>query len=151
MKTKSYRTSDARSRLRAVGLLYDDYLKAKERADEYERTISYAKTSKISAMPKKERTMNSFEDKLIKSISYKEEAAELHRKFIAAAEDAGNLIMRLENPVERKLLIMRYIDLQGWNNIIDTLQYERSWVYRMHNRAIANLDIIIKSDLKKRR
>lgn len=46
------------------------------------------------------------------------------------------LILEIEDPDERYLLLLRYIKLESWEQIAASLNYSVSWIYKLHGRAL---------------
>ena len=46
------------------------------------------------------------------------------------------MIAQLINSEYRELLYKRYLESKSWEDIIYEMGYERSWVYRLHRKAL---------------
>jgi len=51
-----------------------------------------------------------------------------------------DLIGTLEDIDMQSVIIKRYIERKSWNTIIDETFFSRSWVYRLHQNGIDELD-----------
>ena len=59
--------------------------------------------------------------------------------LLAETEEIERAVGRLECPVEREIVRMRYIDGLGWDKVADKAGYEERQCYRIHNKALAKL------------
>lgn len=127
---------EARRRLENIRKTYNEYVCAAERENDYRKRISYSAAHCFSDVPKGEHSGNSREDKMIRLLTYSEETAAAKTKFDEARIETEMLISYIDNDLERSILTMRYIDFKKWDDIIEALNYDRSWIFRMHNRAL---------------
>lgn len=51
-----------------------------------------------------------------------------------------DLIATLDDIDMQSIMIKRYIEKKTWNTIVDETFFSRSWVYRLHQRALDQLD-----------
>ena len=51
----------------------------------------------------------------------------------------------LEDETEKTVMVMRFIGCQKFNEIATTLTYDVSWVYRIYQKAVKNLEEVIKN------
>ena len=49
------------------------------------------------------------------------------------------IINMLENPIERCILVLRYIKCKKWNDIRNEVGYENTQMYRYHDAAMSNI------------
>lgn len=56
--------------------------------------------------------------------------------LLALTDRITGLILELEDPDERYLLLLRYIKLASWEQIAVDLNYSISWIYKLHGRAL---------------
>ena len=52
---------------------------------------------------------------------------------------------RLEDPDERRVLMLRYIDCKSWVAIANAIPCSERAVYYLHGRALRNLEEILQS------
>ena len=55
-----------------------------------------------------------------------------------------NKIDLLENEDHKKLLLLRYVEEERWEEIMARMHYAPSWTYELHRNAIAELDDLLK-------
>lgn len=58
----------------------------------------------------------------------------IRREIVAALE-------QVTNPRDHEILRRRYLLGQPWNKLIDAMNIDPRWAYRMHRRAVDNLTI----------
>lgn len=70
---------------------------------------------------------------------------EKNKKDIESMIEKGKAIMtamdKLENPLERKVILMRYLDGSDWERIAKSLRYSRTQVNRIHDAALEHIAI----------
>ena len=121
------------------------YLKRKEQhiAEEIEavrtRYIGHAIT--YSDMPKAHDSEHDLSDyivevdALLRTLQKRQaEAAVAYRQIEAAVE-------RMEDPKEKELLRLRYLQDLSWQEVADRMVYEISWVTRIHGKALEHFVI----------
>lgn len=64
-------------------------------------------------------------------------------KALARCAEIEKAINSLQDPTQRKILTMRYIDCRKWETIADTVIYSAQNTHRIHNKAISILSEII--------
>lgn len=82
------------------------------------------------------------EDRIIKMIRLKEDYEIRGGKIIAEQMEIEKGLDNLSDPVEKAVLRYRYIDNMDWEDIQIMIGYERAQTYRIHDRAIKNLQKI---------
>ena len=133
-----------RSKLEAVRAAYKDYLDAAEKESSYRNKISSACAFSFSDVPKREHTGNKSEDKMIRLLTFGEQKASLKQTADSSRQEAEALISMLDSETEKTILRKRYLEFGSWNDIINEMNYDRSWVFRLHNRGLENLSKIPK-------
>ena len=66
--------------------------------------------------------------------------------LLALTDRITGLILEIEDPDERYLLLLRYIKLAGWEQIAADLNYSISWIYKLHGRALQSFQKKIVED-----
>lgn len=79
----------------------------------------------------------------IEALEAKEEKLEID--FISSNADVKKLCNALEDETEKTVMVMRFIGCQKFNEIATTLTYDVSWVYRIYQKAVKNLEEVIKN------
>ena len=79
------------------------------------------------------------EDRIIKLLDLKEDYETRGGKIIAEQIKIEKELDKLSDPVEKAVLRYRYIDNMDWEDIQIMIGYERTNTYRIHDRAIKNL------------
>lgn len=76
-------------------------------------------------------------EKSVEEIADLQEAIlESINEMAAARREIEAYIRLAEDPVLIHLLRLRYIKGCGWEKIAEKMQYDSSWVYRLHTRAL---------------
>ena len=68
---------------------------------------------------------------------------DLEREIAVLEKERNTLIAKidlLEDPDLSKLLMLRYVQEVRWSDIAAVLGYSENYAYRLHNRAIRDLD-----------
>ena len=79
----------------------------------------------------------------IEMLEAKEEKLEID--FISSNADVKKLCNALEDETEKTVMVMRFIGCQKFNEIATTLTYDVSWVYRIYQKAVKDLEEVIKN------
>ena len=133
MTTKEY--------LNSISRLESFIVSKKQRADALRCMASSIGSPTLSDMPKApSRTLSPMADALCKAIDLDAEIQRdellLQRKRLYLLD----LIGTLEDIDMQSVIIKRYIERKSWNTIIDETFFSRSWVYRLHQNGIDELD-----------
>ena len=67
------------------------------------------------------------------------------KELISINADIMMTVDRLEDPDERRVLMLRYIDLKPWVAIAHAIPCSERAVYYLHGRALRHLDEILQS------
>ena len=70
---------------------------------------------------------------------------EKEKELIGAHADIVLTIDRLEDPDERRVLMLRYIDNKPWSVIANAIPCSERAVYYLHGRALQHLTVILQS------
>lgn len=107
--------------------------------DEIDRLESVATntTQSLSGMPHNPSpTQSRMADAVCKIIDKQNELQAEKNKMEALRTEATAMIAQLINSEYRELLYKRYLESKSWEDIIYEMGYERSWVYRLHKKAL---------------
>ncbi len=58
--------------------------------------------------------------------------------------EALELIGRLSSTDEQTVLVNRYFENKSWREIADYMYYTERWIYKLHGRALLNMEEKIK-------
>ena len=67
-------------------------------------------------------------------------------KLILKKAEIEATIGKLEDPLQREVLSMRYIGFMSWQDIVESTCYSESSVDRLHRNALKRLDEILEDD-----
>ena len=110
--------------------------------EEIERLESIATNTSptLTGMPHNPSpTTSRMADAVCAIIDKQTELREELTKLDTLRKEAAAMIAQLERPDERDVLYKRYMESKTWEDIICEMRYERSWVYRIHKKALNNL------------
>lgn len=68
---------------------------------------------------------------------------------IKAMKEVKSVIDRVDNATLRELLSLRYIRGSDWETIAEQLCYDRSYVFRLHNKVLESVAAILDSPTPK--
>ena len=133
MTTKEY--------LNTISRLESFIVSKRQRADALRCMASSIGSPTLSDMPKApSKTVSPMAEALCKAIDLDAEIQRdellLQRKRLYLLD----LIGTLEDIDMQSVIIKRYIERKSWNTIIDETFFSRSWVYRLHQNGIDELD-----------
>lgn len=57
-------------------------------------------------------------------------------ELIMKKQEAIERIMSIDGSELRNVLLLRYIQCKSWDEIIEDMHFDRSWVYRLHGAAL---------------
>jgi hypothetical protein len=60
-------------------------------------------------------------------------------RLVALEEEIIGKIDRIDNPLYRQILTLRYVNGHKWEAVADKLHYHDVWVRKLHGRALAAL------------
>lgn len=79
------------------------------------------------------------EKNIIRLVAEQEKARGNVTALLQAIKNIRQLISRLDNNLERALLVSRYLNYRTWHEVADELHYSESQVYRLHAQALDDL------------
>ena len=71
------------------------------------------------------------------------QARTLKRQVHARQEDIQQTLMLLTDPLERKVLTMRYLDRLSYREISAATRFSERTIYRGHHSAVETLDLLM--------
>lgn len=87
---------------------------------------------------------NSTEEKMVaridKMMVYWEEINQKIDEKVDLKMKISMEIDKVKNDTHRQILKMRYVSLKNWEEIAASLNYEISWVYRLHGSALVEFE-----------
>lgn len=90
-------------------------------------------------------TLNSREDIIVKLADLSHEVNADIDRLIDLQKEILDTIRLVEDDCLKLILELRYVNAMGWDDIVAELEYERSWVTRLHAKALNQVDKILKS------
>ena len=96
--------------------------------------IGRQKTNEIRSNEKYIFKIIEIEDKIKKELE----------KIYEIKLEIQEVISKVVDPVEQSILFKRYIEEKSWNEIANSENYTKRYIFRKHNKAIENVDKIIK-------
>lgn len=88
----------------------------------------------------KSKIINSLaEEKALKIVELEEELKDLKAKRDKAIVEVREIINKLEDEIQRKLMELRYIDCMQWKEIASIMNYSERHTRRIHKKALKNL------------
>ena len=82
---------------------------------------------------------NSTERKFVEYSDYSAALDKRLRELLRYRKSMLDMIYRVNNTTYRTLLIARYINCMSWEKVAETMNYDVSWIHRMHHNALAAL------------
>lgn len=99
-------------------------------------------TAVYSDMPKKpNRGGSRLEDTICKIVDLQDEINEEIDKLVDLKSEIADVISEVSNTEYRLILEKRYLNLMQWEDIASDMGYELRWVYRNHNKALAEITV----------
>ena len=130
-------TSDLKRQLKEALNTYCRYEIARDKADEFEAKICYAKpVSYNSTGAKIEHNSNAQQDANDMLISYREEEEQYYKNWISARRRVDAIIQLLIDPREIKLLTKHYLDGKEWKVVAEEMAYSEKQIHRLHSSAL---------------
>lgn len=70
------------------------------------------------------------------------------RQLCKVQTEIMDAISKVESPVYRNILLMRYIENREWHEIEDRIGYEHSYTTRLHGAALAEISKVCQNHVK---
>jgi hypothetical protein len=95
----------------------------------------------LSDMPRSPSpNVHRMEDFLCKVVDLEREISSDLCRLIDVKREIMEAIKRIGNPIYRLLLELRYLCYKTWEDIAGELNYDRRYVFKVHDRAIREVD-----------
>lgn len=129
-----------------------DYYHCKLEIRSIEESIMEIETSlqNVAAKPITDQPMNhnSFlvdkqSELMIKKLELEEKLLNRHRYALFKIEQIENAISLVDDPMERTVLRLRYIQCMKWEDISQRIGYEISQTYQIHRNALVSISNIV--------
>ena len=113
-------------------------IKAKERRLEWLREIAPGPSMRFSQEEKSKGDPRSsrVEEAALKVVELEEEIASDILELVRVMKDIASAISRVDSMECRTILEMRYLSFMEWDEIISRMGYSRSYVFRLHGKAL---------------
>lgn len=112
-------------------------LKARRRRLEYLRSRIEAVGPQITGMPKGSPGVTSvMEEQAVRILDLELSIRKDEDDLAVARRDITEAIDAVGNETLSTILQMRYLDYMGWEDIMASLDYCRSYLYELHGRAL---------------
>lgn len=120
------------------------YQKAKDESEQIatlltSAAIDYSKV-KVQTSP------HDFTDTMARLVDLHNECVKRMAECVTAMEDTARLIDLVEEPELRDILSRRYLRLDHWPDIAESLNKDERWIYRLHGRALEEIKEKIEFD-----
>ena len=126
-------------------------IKIKKEIDELENRIKEVRASYMAPraiqyndMPKAHNTSD-LSDYYARVEIYVDMLLDRERELIGVNADIMMTVDRIEDPDERRVLMLRYIDEKSWVAIAHAIPCSERAVYYIHGRALRHLEEILQS------
>ena len=113
-------------------------IKAKERRLEWLREIAPGPSMRFSQEEKSKGDPRSslVENAALKVVELEEEIASDILELVRVMKEIASTISRVDSMECRTILEMRYLSFMEWDEIISRMGYSRSYVFRLHGKAL---------------
>ncbi|AGL03750.1 DUF1492 domain-containing protein [Desulfoscipio gibsoniae] len=88
------------------------------------------------------------ENTVVKIVDLEKEIKEDLARSIAIKAEIMNTISQVDDPIGQIILEMRYINGKGWDEISSSLNYRDSSIFKIHSRALKEVNRIKKEGSK---
>lgn len=88
-------------------------------------------------------TGNSTENKMVSYAEYSRLLSKRIDKLLEINKEIVGAISKVDDATLRSLLTARYINFKTWERIAEDLDKELRWVYRLHKKALNNIENVI--------
>lgn len=101
-----------------------------------------AKAHQLSDMPRSQKRKKDLSDVMVRIEQLKDTMDDKIIESLKLRTDIETIILNVKDDTERMLLRLRYIEFMKWEDICQKMMYSRQQVYRIHNKAIKNLNML---------
>jgi DNA-directed RNA polymerase specialized sigma24 family protein len=101
----------------------------------------YAAPQFVAAGKCAARNIHANEDAVVRALDYERRMGEEHGKLA----EISNTLDRLPDPLQRAVLVKRYISGKTWREVAAEMNYSECTVYRLHIAGLEQVDVFLKS------
>lgn len=122
----------------------DERIESKLTQIETLKSLATRVTSVFSDMPHSSTPDNHRLEKIIADIiDLENEILDDVNELVDSKREVNSVINFVKNPEHRTLLEMRYLSFKNWESIAVELSLDLRWIYRLHSRALADIQKFI--------
>ena len=108
------------------------------------RAMAERTTSALSkAVVSRSRDDHRMEETIATIVDLEREVNEDIDRLVELKREIMGVIKKLDDPVDRYLLSMRYICGKDWEEIADAMNYHIRTIYKVHDRAIQKMENLL--------
>lgn len=111
----------------------------KEQLDSLREIEQSVKSQQLSDMPKGSNRHQDLSDLMVKLEDLQAQIADAIMESCKIKLEIEEMLWKLEDPEEARVLRFRYIYFMGWEEISKIMCYSRKQMQRIHQKAIKNL------------
>ncbi len=138
--------AEIKKQLNSYRDLRAEYLELRDELQQLETTLGAPPGSNWDGMPRSPGVSNPVERAALKHMALVEKCEAKQDKLAVALERIESLIDGLEEPIERRLARLHYIDGLKWEGVCEKINYSWSQTHRIHGRM---LDRLVAAELEK--
>lgn len=129
----------------------DQRIKAKLEQIEILNALATKATTTLNDMPRCEsRNTSRMEDTIVKIIDLQHEINDDINNLVDLKKMVSDAIHELENPEYQMLLEYRYLCYRSWEQIAVDLEYSIQHTFRLHGKALKEIEKILKMRVNER-
>lgn len=133
---------DAITYLRQLGRMDKRIGALMERRDHYRQMATHG-TSRYNAVRMGGTDRRSkVEDCVCQLVDLEREIDQRACEYADTTREVESTIARVADDRYRDILTWRYVNGWSWERVADAMHYDRTWVWRMHGRALLAIDQI---------
>lgn len=139
--------ADIKKQLNSYKDLHAEHRELQEELRQLEITLGAPPGSNWDGMPRSPGVSNPVERAALKHLALVEKCQAKLDQLAAALERVEDMIGLLEEPIERRLARLHYIDGLRWEDVCEKINYSWSQTHRIHSRV---LDRLVAAELERR-
>jgi len=89
------------------------------------------------------------ENSTVKIIDLENEINSDIDRLLQIKTELSRFIARVDDPAQKLILELRYLDGLSWEDVSTTLGYNLRWVFRIHRKALSEADKLMGSSLRR--
>ena len=130
--------------LNSISRMESFIVSKRQRAEAFRCAAMNINAAPLSGMPKAHgHTTSPMADAICKALDLEAEIKQDEYRLQQKKVFFLDLVGMLEDIDMQSIMIKRHIEKKAWNTIADETFFSRSWVCRLHQRAMEQLDLII--------